>query len=71
MIISGVLLLCESEKKSFVRERERERERERAEEFCEREKTSFVRETDGGSRGSGGGGILWKESRSTGHGFGL
>ncbi len=67
MIISGVLLLCESEKKSFVRERERER----AEEFFEREKTSFVRETDGGSRGSGCGGILWKESRSPGHGFGL
>jgi hypothetical protein len=48
VIISGVLLLCESEKKSFVRERaeeffeerrrvlcERERERERAEEFFE------------------------------------
>jgi hypothetical protein len=69
--------LCESEKKSFVSEREREREREREEEeeeeeeFFEREKTSFVRETDGGRRGSGGGGILWKESRRTGHGFGL
>ncbi len=46
-------------------------ERERAEEFFGRERTSFVRETDGGRRGSGGGGILWKESRRTGHGFGL
>jgi len=59
VIISGVLLLCESEKKSFVRERAEEFFEERRRVLCEREreresrrvfrgeKTSFVRETDG------------------------